>query len=1046
MHCSLKANIRISLSTPSTTLSVDEHIYALLGFNANDFISGKINLQNLIHQDDQDIAATLFSSELPTKTNTNSSSFNVRLRHADGRIRCIKGYFEKIVLDNVLVLDLLLQDAKSLWQPQSDQSLMANFKAMMDNTDDYIYFKDRNHVFTGASQALVKITESTQHWTEFLGLTDYDVFLEAYADIYYSLEKKVFSGVDVAHDIQETLLQDGSKGWINNRKYPINNENGEIVGLFGIARDITESKQAELALQESEAFLKESQKIAGLGSYVFNIQDGTWQSSAILNQILGIDDSYERNEQSWDALIHPDDLVKAKHYLKRRFAAKSSTFDREYRVIRPNDHAERYIRGIGRLVLDKQGRPLQMHGTIQDITSVRHELLNEKRAILGNQLVGALALKQRKIIWANTAFETMLGYAPGELVGVPTRRFYINEDEYKSVEIIYADIAKNNIGHTQHEYVRKDGRRIWLAMSGAQLNKDTDESLWTFVDITQQKLAESELRIAAVAFESQESMIITDANNVILRVNRAFTDTTGYTAADAIGNNPKMLNSGRHDPSFFADMWNTIQSIGTWNGEVWNRRRNGELYPEHLTITAVKNVAGEITNYVGTATDITTSKAAAAEIENLAFYDHLTGLPNRRLLVDRLNHALLYSARHYKDGAVLFLDLDHFKTINDTLGHDVGDVLLQQVATRLTNCMREGDTVARLGGDEFVVMIEGLDEQEAEAATQTEEVGEKILAALNLPYQLAGQEYQIGCSIGVALFSDHKQSLDDLLKHADIAMYQAKKSGRNALRFFDPKMQASINTRVALETDLRIALKEKQFKLYFQPQVYHNRQITGAEVLIRWQHPNRGLVSPYDFIPLAEETGLILPIGQWVLETACQQIKAWENNLLTQHLQLAVNVSARQFFQPDFVEQVLLAIHQTKINPDKLKLELTESLVLDDITDTIDKMHQLQKVGVRFSMDDFGTGQSSLAYLTQLPLDQLKIDQSFTRNIGVKRSDAVIVQTIIGMGNNLGMEIIAEGVETEAQREFLQAHGCPVFQGYLFSKPVPLETFEMMLK
>ncbi|MDO9051492.1 MAG: EAL domain-containing protein [Methylotenera sp.] len=1046
MHCSLKANIRISLSTPITTLSVDEHIYALLGFNANDFISGKINLQNLIHQDDQDIAATLFSSELPTKTTTNSRSFNVRLRHADGQIRCIKGYYEKIVLDNVLVLDLLLQDAKSLWQPQSDQSLMANFKAMMDNTDDYIYFKDRNHVFTGASQALVKITESTQHWTEFLGLTDYDVFLEAYADIYYSLEKKVFSGVDVAHDIQETLLQDGSKGWINNRNYPINNENGEIVGLFGIARDITESKQAELALQVSEAYLKESQKIAGLGSYVFNIQDGTWQSSAILNQILGIDDSYERNEQSWDALIHPDDLVKAKHYLRRRFAAKSSTFDREYRVIRPNDHAERYIRGIGRLVLDKQGRPLQMHGTIQDITSVRHELLNEKRAILGNQLVGALALKQRKIIWANTAFETMLGYEPGELVGVPTRRFYTNEDEYKSVEIIYADIAKNNIGHTQHEYVRKDGRRIWLAMSGAQLNKDTDESLWTFVDITQQKLAESELRIAAVAFESQESMIITDANNVILRVNRAFTDTTGYTAANAIGNNPKMLNSGCHDPSFFADMWNTIQSIGTWNGEVWNRRRNGELYPEHLTITAVKNVAGEITNYVGTATDITTSKAAAAEIENLAFYDHLTGLPNRRLLVDRLNHALLYSARHDKDGAVLFLDLDHFKTINDTLGHDVGDVLLQQVATRLTNCMREGDTVARLGGDEFVVMIEGLDEQGAEAATQTEEVGEKILAALNLPYQLAGQEYQIGCSIGVALFSDHKQSLDDLLKHADIAMYQAKKSGRNALRFFDPKMQASINTRVALEADLRIALKEKQFKLYFQPQVYHNRQITGAEVLIRWEHPNRGMVSPYDFIPLAEETGLILPIGQWVLETACQQIKAWENNLLTQHLQLAVNVSARQFFQPDFVEQVLLAIHQTKINPDKLKLELTESLVLDDITDTIDKMHQLQKVGVRFSMDDFGTGQSSLAYLTQLPLDQLKIDQSFTRNIGVKRSDAVIVQTIIGMGNNLGMEIIAEGVETEAQREFLQAHGCPVFQGYLFSKPVPLETFEMMLK
>lgn len=1042
MHPLIEANIRISLSTPITTLSADESISALLGFNAKDFLTGAVSVQARFHHDDQDIAEVLFSNAAIAGTHR----LNFRLRHADGRIRCVKSDYKKVVLDNVLILDLLLQDAKSLWQPQNDQSLMANFKAMMDNTDDYIYFKDRNHVFTGASQALVEITESTQHWTELLGLTDYDVFLEEYADIYYSLEKKVFSGVNVAHNIQETLFKDGSHGWINNRNYPINNEAGEIVGLFGIARDVTESRQAELALQASEAYLKESQKIAGLGSYVFNIQDGTWQSSDILDQILGIDDSYERTEQGWDALIYPEDLAKAKHYLRRRFAAKSPTFDSEYRITRPNDHAQRYIRGSGRLVLDKQGRPLQMHGTIQDITSVRHELLNEKRAILGNQLVGALTLKQRKIIWANTAFENVLGYEPGELVGVSTRQFYISEKDYLSVAETYAEIEKNGIGHTQCEYLRKDGRRIWLAMSGAQLNQESDESLWTFVDITQQKLAENELRIAAVAFESQESMVITDTNNVILRVNRAFTETTGYTAEEAIGNNPKMLNSGRHDQSFFTTMWNTIQSTGTWIGEVWNRRKNGELYPEHLIITAVKNTAGEITNYVGTATDISTSKAAAAEIENLAFYDHLTGLANRRLLVDRLNHALLYSARHNKDGAVLFLDLDHFKTINDTLGHDVGDVLLQQVATRLTNCVREGDTVARLGGDEFVVMIEGLNEQGAEAATQTEDVGEKILAALNRPYQLAGKEYQLGCSIGVALFSDHKQSLDDLLKHADIAMYQAKKSGRNALRFFDPKMQASINARVALEADLRIALKQQQFKLYFQPQVYHNRQITGAEVLIRWQHPSRGLVSPYDFIPLAEETGLILPIGQWVLETACQQIKTWEGNLLTQHLQLAINVSARQFFQPDFVDQVLQAMHQTKINPDKLKLELTESLVLDDILDAIDKMHQLQTVGVRFSMDDFGTGHSSLAYLTQLPLDQLKIDQSFTRNIGVKRSDAVIVQTIIGMGNNLGMEVIAEGVETEAQRAFLQAHGCPMFQGYLFSKPVPLEAFEVMLK
>ncbi len=422
----------------------------------------------------------------------------------------------------------------------------------------------------------------------------------------------------------------------------------------------------------------------------------------------------------------------------------------------------------------------------------------------------------------------------------------------------------------------------------------------------------------------------------------------------------------------------------------------------------------------------------------------LTGLPNRRLLRDRLKSALASSHRSGRKGALLFIDMDNFKTLNDTLGHDMGDLLLQQVAQRLESCVREGDTVARLGGDEFVVMLEDLSEQALEAAAQTEVIGNKILATLNQPYQLVTHDYHSTPSIGATLFNGHEQSIDELLKQADIAMYHAKNSGRNALRFFDPQMQDSINARVALETDLRHALAENQFQLFYQPQVYQNRQIIGAEVLIRWQHPLRGLVSPSDFIPLAEETGLIMPIGQWVLETACAQIKIWESSIHTEHLQLAVNVSARQFRQSDFVEQVSEILQRNVINPDKLKLELTESLVLDDIDDAVNKMNALRKIGVRFSMDDFGTGYSSLAYLTKLPLDQLKIDQSFVRNIGVKPTDAVIVQTIIGMAKNLGMEVIAEGVETEAQRLFLEQHDCQVCQGYLFSKPVTIEQFETL--
>lgn len=558
------------------------------------------------------------------------------------------------------------------------------------------------------------------------------------------------------------------------------------------------------------------------------------------------------------------------------------------------------------------------------------------------------------------------------------------------------------------------------------------------------KKTDAELRIAATAFESQEGIILADANVTILRVNRAFTHITGFSPEEVIGKNPSIFQSSHHDADFFAAMWECIYDNGVWEGEIWNKRKDSNVYPAHITITAVKDEDGSVKNYVYTIIDITLSKAAADEIKRLAYYDPLTDLPNRRLLVDRLKQALASSARNSQKGALLFIDMDNFKTLNDTLGHDMGDLLLQQVAERLISCVRECDTVARLGGDEFVVMLEDLGKQAINGARRTEIIGTKILASLNQPYRLSTHDYHSTPSIGATLFTGHQQSVEELLKQADIAMYQAKTSGRNALRFFDPQMQAGINSRVELEADLRLALADNQFELYYQPQVYQNCEIIGAEVLLRWQHPTRGLVSPNDFIPLAEETGLILPIGQWVLETASAQIKIWEANPKTQHLHLAVNVSARQFHQCDFVEQVIQILGRHTINAGKLKLELTETLVIKDITDTIVKMQELKAIGVRFAMDDFGTGYSSLSYLTQLPLFQLKIDKSFVHNINVKHTDGVIVQTIIGMANNLSMEVIAEGVETEAQRVFLEVHGCPLCQGFLFSKPVPLAAFEAL--
>jgi len=564
--------------------------------------------------------------------------------------------------------------------------------------------------------------------------------------------------------------------------------------------------------------------------------------------------------------------------------------------------------------------------------------------------------------------------------------------------------------------------------------------------IAAQQRSDAQLRIAAIAFESQEGMMITDANAVIMRINRAFTAITGYAPEEAVGQTPRLLKSGRHDLAFYAGMWESIQRNGVWQGEIWDRRKSGEVYPKWLTITAVKSADGTVINYVSTHTDITERKLADDKIQHLAFADPLTDLPNRRLLIDRLHQALAAGARNKRRGALILIDLDNFKTLNDTLGHDTGDLLLQQVAQRLVTCVRDGDTVARLGGDEFVIMLEDLSENLEEAAKQSETVGEKILATLNRPYLLASFENRSTPSIGITLFSGQSDSIEELLKQADLAMYQAKTAGRNTLRFFDPEMQAAVTARAALEVELREALSQQQFILYYQPQVVGKGRLTGAEALVRWQHPRRGIVSPLDFVPLAEETGLILPLGQWVMETACKQLAKWATQPNTEDLTLAVNVSAHQFHQADFVEQVLAMLGSTGANPHRLKLELTESLLVSNVEGTIAKMSALKAHGIGFSMDDFGTGYSSLSYLKRLPLDQLKIDQGFVRDILIDPNDAAIAKMVIVLAESMGLTVIAEGVEIEAQRDFLAHHGCHAYQGYLFSRPVPLVEFEALAR
>jgi diguanylate cyclase (GGDEF)-like protein/PAS domain S-box-containing protein len=449
--------------------------------------------------------------------------------------------------------------------------------------------------------------------------------------------------------------------------------------------------------------------------------------------------------------------------------------------------------------------------------------------------------------------------------------------------------------------------------------------------------------------------------------------------------------------------------------------------------------SGNFVGYRGTGREITARKKAEADIERLAFFDALTGLPNRRLLIDRLSQAVASSTRHLSYGALLFIDLDNFKILNDTRGHHMGDELLKQVALRLTDCVRGIDTVARLGGDEFVVMLEELGATELEAGAQAEAVGKKVLVALNQHFDLEGQAHHSSPSIGITLFFDRQQSVDELLQRADLAMYQSKAAGRNTLRFFDPVMQAAASARAVLENDMRNALEHQEFLLHYQPVVDESGTMTGVEALLRWRHPARGMVSPGEFIPVAEQAGLILPLGQWVLAAACDQLVAWNSSAATRRLNVAVNVSARQFRHPGFTPQLLELLRVSGANPYRLKLELTESMLLSDFEDVIVKMSELRSIGVNFALDDFGTGYSSLSYLKRLPLDQLKIDQSFVRDVLTDPNDAAIARTILSLARSLDLSVVAEGVESAGQRDFLLRCGCKAFQGYFFGRPVVVE-------
>lgn len=597
---------------------------------------------------------------------------------------------------------------------------------------------------------------------------------------------------------------------------------------------------------------------------------------------------------------------------------------------------------------------------------------------------------------------------------------------------------------TEVEILTKTRQSLWLSLVGKELKREGDDAnvvLFFARNIQQRKQQEIDLRLSAVAFETQEAIVVSDADTNILKVNKAFSRITGYSSGEAIGARTNLLQSGHHNQEFYQAMWSQLKQKGRWQGEIWNRKKNGHTYPQWQTITAVKNETGRVTHYIACFQDISERKRAEEEIRQLAYYDELTGLPNRRMFYQRLQQAVSASQRNDNHGALIFIDLDHFKDVNDSLGHLFGDKLLQEVSLRLSELVRTEDTLARLGGDEFVIMLEHLDIDYDKAAESARQLCERLIKSLSKHYLIDQQTLRVSASVGISLFPADSDDINDLLRQADTAMYNSKASGRSTLRFFSHEMQNQANARLQLRSELEQAISNNEFRLHLQPQIdIKTRQLVGCESLLRWQHPLRGLIGPAEFLTIAEESNLIIQIGEWTLDEACrlqQQLKQSNPG----NPQISVNIHPKHFHCPDFVYKTLKIIAGHEASPKDICLEITEGVAIGNLQEAALKIASLQETGIKVAIDDFGIGYSSLSYLVNLQARELKLDRSFISQLSHKREACLMVKNLVSLAHQLNMQVVAEGVETEQQRQLLADLNCDILQGYLESKPLSIDDY-----